>query len=75
MVVDNYPPMEKRDTMTAVLLKTIEASGESLYAIARATGIDKAALGRFVSGKQSLRLDKADALAAHLGLILVKKGR
>ena len=43
--------------------------------IAQATGIDKAALGRFVAGKQSLRLDRADKLAAHLGLVLVKKDR
>lgn len=61
--------------MTAVLLKAIRQRGESLYAIAQATGIDKAALGRFVAGKQSLRLDRADKLAAHLGLVLVKKDR
>lgn len=60
--------------MTAVLLKTIADSGASLYSISIATGIDKAALGRFVRGKQSLRLDRADALAAHLGLVLTKKG-
>lgn len=60
--------------MTAVLLKAINESGQSLYALAKATGIQKSALGRFVSGKQSLRLDRVDLLAAHLGLALVKKG-
>ena len=52
--------------MTAVLLKTINQSGQSLYSIAKATGVDKAALGRFVSGKQSLRLDRADSPASNL---------
>lgn len=60
--------------MTDVLLKALEESDESLYSIAKATGLDKAALGRFVAGKQSLRLDIADKLAAHFGLVL-KKGR
>lgn len=60
-----------RSTMTSVLLATIRDSGESLYAIAKATGIDKSALGRFVAGKQSLRLDLADKLALYLDLVLV----
>ena len=53
--------------MTAVLLKAIEDSGQSLYSIAKATGMQKTALGRFVARKQSLRLDIADRLAAHFG--------
>ncbi|HEX2972654.1 MAG TPA: hypothetical protein VHP11_09995 [Tepidisphaeraceae bacterium] len=62
--------MTRHPTMTAVLLKTIKQSGQSLYAIAQASGVDKVALGRFVAGKQSLRLDRADKLAAHFGLVL-----
>jgi len=58
--------------MTTVLLDTIKASGQSLYAIAKATGIHKTALGRFVAGKQSLRLDIADKLAIHFKLKLKK---
>lgn len=58
--------------MTATLLKTIKHSGQSLCSIADATGVDKAALGRFVAGKQSLRLDIADKLAAHFKLVLRK---
>ncbi len=60
--------------MTAVLLKAIKESDESLYKIAQSSGVDKVALGRFVAGKQSLRLDRADRLAAHFGLVL-RKGR
>lgn len=74
-MVDNDLPVKAPPTMTAVLLSTIKDSGQSLYAIAQATGVDKAALGRFVAGKQSLRLDIADKLAAHLGLELSAKGR
>jgi hypothetical protein len=72
-MVHNNQPMPKLPTMTTVLLKAIEDSGLSLYSIANATGVHKSALGRFVSGKQSLRLDKADAIAAHLGLVLMPK--
>jgi len=61
--------------MTAILVKTTKSSGQSLYAIAQATGIDKAALGRFMAGKQSLRLDIADKLAAHFGLVLSRRDR
>jgi len=59
--------------MTAVLLKTIKESGQSLYSIAKATGMQKTALGRFVAGKQSLRLDMADRLAAHFGIESVRR--
>ena len=64
--------MKRPETITEKLLNAIRQSGQSLYAIAQATGIDKAALGRFVAGKQSLRLDRADKLAAHFGLVLKK---
>jgi hypothetical protein len=67
--------MPAKQTITSELLKAIRASGQSHGFIARATGIDKAALGRFVSGNQSLRLDRADTLAAHFGLVLTKKDR
>jgi len=65
--------MRKQQTMTSVLLETINESGQSLYSIAKATGIHKAALGRFVAGKQSLRLDIADKLVVHFGLVLKKE--
>jgi transcriptional regulator with XRE-family HTH domain len=70
--------MKKTSTITAVLLKAIKRSGESRYAIAKATGLNESALSRFASGKQSIRLDKADVLAAYLGVRIVieeSKGR
>ncbi len=60
-----------RPTLTDALRGAIERSGLTVYRIAKATGIDSANLGRFVRGELSIRLDKADRLAAYLGLHLV----
>ena len=57
-------------TLTDVLKAAIERSGLTVYRIGKATGIDAANLGRFVRGELSIRLDKADRLAAYLGLRL-----
>ena len=62
-----------KPTMTDVLKAAIEESGLTRYRIAKDTGIDEAALMRFMRGETSLRLDKADVLAEYLGLELVKK--
>jgi hypothetical protein len=70
-ILYNYNVMKIDPTMTAALLKAIKQSGQSRYSICKATGLNQAALGRFVAGKQSLRLDMADKLAAHLGLQIV----
>jgi len=58
--------------MTDSLQAAIKASGQSLYAIGKATGLNKSTLGRFIAGKNSLRLDKADKLAIHFKLRLKK---
>jgi transcriptional regulator with XRE-family HTH domain len=60
-----------KPTMTDVLRAAVEESGVTQYKIAQDTGILATALGRFMRGESSLRLDKADALAAYLGLRLV----
>ena len=46
---------------------------ETVYAIAKATGLGKSALLRFKAGRQSLRLDLADKLAAYFGIDAVKR--
>ena len=60
-----------KPTMTNILITAIKESGLTRYRIAKDTGIDEAALMRFVRGETSLRLDRADVLAAYLGLRLV----
>jgi plasmid maintenance system antidote protein VapI len=61
--------MTETGTMTDLLREALtEPGAPSLYAVAKATGTQKASLGRFVRGDTSLRLDLADRLAAHLGI-------
>lgn len=59
-----------QSTLTDTLRAAIRQSGLTYYRIGKATGIDEANLGRFVRGELSVRLDKADRLAAYLGLRL-----
>jgi len=62
---------EAKPTLTDALRAAIVRSGLTAYRISKATEIDEATLGRFTRGKMSIRLDKADRLAAYLGLQLV----
>lgn len=57
------------------LLREALTDAESLYGVAKATGVEKASLIRFLRGEQSLRLDMADRLAAHLGIQCRRAGR
>ena len=61
---------KSQPTLTKVLKATIEQSGLTRYRIGSDTGITEASLCRFMQGETSLRLDKADVLAAYLGLQL-----
>jgi plasmid maintenance system antidote protein VapI len=51
--------------------KAIDDSGESRYAIAKATGIDESALGKFYNGQRGITTDTLDRLAEHLELRIV----
>jgi transcriptional regulator with XRE-family HTH domain len=62
---------EAKSTMTEVLKVAITESGVTQYKIVQDTGILANSLSRFMRGETSLRLDKADVLAAYLGLRLV----
>jgi plasmid maintenance system antidote protein VapI len=62
-------------TLTAVLRDAIVESGISYKALSRDTGVARASIQRFVDGRQSIRLDMADRLAAFLGLELVARRR
>ena len=61
--------------ISARLRWEIEHSGESRYAICKATGIDKAAMSRFMAGTTNLSLEAADRLAEHFGLELAKRSK
>lgn len=57
-----------KGSMTALLRQAIVDSDKPMLVIAKETGLDRASLTRFRDGERSLRLDKADILAAYFGL-------
>ena len=69
--------MASDSPITEVLRQAIIDSGLPLLRIAEETGVERASISRFVRGKNSLRLDLADKLAAYFGLKLrtTKKGK
>jgi plasmid maintenance system antidote protein VapI len=63
--------------ITDLLRRTISRAiveGQTNYKVLeRETGVARGSIMRFVRGSQSLRLDMADRLAAHFGLVLQLK--
>ena len=51
----------------------IVESGISYKSLSRETGVARASIQRFIDGRQSIRLDMADRLAAFFGLNLVER--
>lgn len=64
------PKKRKPASISDQLRAAIQRSGLSRYKIWKRSGVDQAALSRFVNRKQSLTLDATDALAPVLGLEL-----
>jgi plasmid maintenance system antidote protein VapI len=58
------------DLLLRTIRDAVEAGRTNYKALERETGLTRASIMRFVAGKQSLRLDMADRLAAHFGLEL-----
>jgi transcriptional regulator with XRE-family HTH domain len=65
---------KRRQTVSDAVRRAILASGLSRYRISQETGLDQAALSRFMAGKTSLTLTSLDALADMLGLDMVARG-
>jgi plasmid maintenance system antidote protein VapI len=61
-------------TITDVIRAAVVESGVSYKSLSRETGVARASIQRFVDGRQSIRLDMADRLAAYYGLSLVQQG-
>ena len=57
--------------LTDVLKAALTRSGLTTYRVARGAGVPESSILRFLRGDTSIRLDKADKLAAYLGLHLV----
>ena len=57
--------------LTRQLQAAIAATGQSLYAVAQASGIAAPVLQRFVNGERGITLETASKLADYLGLSLL----
>ena len=55
-------------SMSETLKDAIRDSGQTVYRISKDSGLDYDSIYRFLSGRTSLRLDKADKLAAYFGI-------
>jgi len=55
-----------------LLRQTIAESGVPYLVLQRETGVVRTSIMRFVEGRQYLRLDAVDRLAAYFGLALVR---
>ncbi len=64
------PKTKGKTTVTEQLKKAIDASGQSRYAICKATGIDQAQLSWFMGGECGLSMETVDGLCEYLGLEL-----
>ena len=53
------------------LQAALAATGQSLYAIAQASGVAGPVLQRFMNGERGITLETAGRLAAYLGLVLL----
>ena len=60
-------------SITDTLRRAIADCGLSFIELERRTGVKRQSLMKFARGEQSLRLDKADALAAYFGLEWLKR--
>ena len=61
---------QQQAPLSDVLKQALAESGLARIALERATGVKRASIMRFLRSESSLRLDKADRLAAYFGLEL-----
>lgn len=59
--------------LTTQLQAAIQATGQSLYSVAQASGVAAPVLQRFVNGERGITLETASKLADYLGLTLSPK--
>jgi hypothetical protein len=68
--------MENRQVkLSDQIRNAVATSGQTRYAISKATGISQATLSRFMAGERGLTMKALDVLADHLGLIIVTAGK
>lgn len=62
--------MNTRRTFADLIRATTEAHGLTAYALARASGVNSAVVGRFLKGQRDVTLTTAEKLSRALGLEL-----
>lgn len=62
--------MPRKLTLSEELRRAIQCSGKTFYALSQESGVDHAALSRFVAGARGLTTPSVDKLAKVLGLKL-----
>lgn len=60
-------------TVSEQLRQALKQSGQTMYQVSKATGVNTSVLSRFVVGGAGLRSENLDTLAAHLGMELRRK--
>lgn len=61
--------------LTEQLRAAAAGGGMTLGDLARATGIDKSALSRFLNGERGVSMEAMDSLGEYLGLKIVATGK
>lgn len=65
--------MSDEQPITEALKHAIEASGMSIKALERETGVSRQSMMHFMRGSRTLRLDIADKLANYFNLELIPR--
>ncbi len=65
----------KHKSLSGQVRAAVDASGLSRYAICKATGINQAAMSRFMTGKGGLSMAALDRLAKCIGLEVKLKAK
>jgi plasmid maintenance system antidote protein VapI len=73
--MDNADTNTMSDTLRRTIREAVEGGRATYKGLERDTGVARASIQRFVDGVRSLRLDRADLLAAYFGLELRPKKR
>jgi transcriptional regulator with XRE-family HTH domain len=63
----------KKKNIVDQLRRAMRDSGESEYAIAKASGVSQSVVNRFVSGERGISLETAAKLCAYLRVDLVQR--
>jgi transcriptional regulator with XRE-family HTH domain len=64
-----------RQPLKDAIKAALQATGESVNALAKRAGVSQPILQRFLAGKRGLTLETADKLCACLGLELKKQNK